>query len=1099
MKKNLLKNFSSLGMRSALILLTSMLLLSGIVQAQTTVSGKITSGEDGSTIPGANILVKGTSLGTMSDANGFYSITVPNTDATLVFSFVGFVTQEAILGGRTSVDIVLAADATQLSEVVITALGIEKDKAKIGYATQEVKGQDLIKAREPNAVNSLVGKVAGLNIGASPEILGPPVVSLRGRAPIFVIDGVPVQSDTWNISPDDIESYTVLKGPAASALYGTQGVNGAIIITTKRGTKDSRGFSVDVNSSTMWENSFLTIPKVQDEYGPGDHGRYAFADGKGGGLYDSDYDIWGPKFEGQLIPQYDGEVTNESFTTNFPGGATFTGRIRPTPWVARGKDNLQRFLNPGMLSTNNISVSSRGENYDLRFSYTHSYQKGQVPNTDLSSDNFNVSTGFDFSKKLRFESNINYNRQYTDNVPDVNYGPNSMIYNMIIWGGADWDVDDMRDYWQEGKEGLQQIYADYTRYNNPYFLVYEWLRGHYKTDVYGYMSLKYKPLDFLEVQGRTSINSYDLLRTEKFPTSATVYDREQALGDYREDQRNLFESNTDLLLTFDKDLTENFRLTATLGGNIRLFNYRSSYTTTDYLNVPASSITPGAFSFDNSRNPIKAYNFYAPMDVYSGYFSFDASYKGWLNLSGTGRWDWHSTIPTENNPYFFPSLSMSAVISDAVDLPKFISLLKVKAAYADVGSGITASRIGPIPSLGNLTGNPLGYGSVYQSPYNGPDYFNSATYSPSLVWNGQPGATYPNTLVNKNIEPYRSSAKEVGLDVRFLENRIGLDFTYFHNIDGPRISSQQLSNATGYSGAIKNGETTKREGIEIVLSATPVSTKDLKWNVLFNYGKFVETLEKLPEGTTGETLNRFYRVGDRVDKYYAGAFYRTPDGELINDASGRPITTAVPQYLGNTNPDWSWGIVNKINYKNWGLAFQFDGRVGGIIINYIQRQTFRGGRHIETVQGEMGEARYQDYLGVKSYVGPGVVISNGAAIEYDPVTGAITNYNELQFAPNTTPTFLQDYISRYYAAEEANVMSRSFAKLREVTLSYNVPSTVLGNSFIRAASISIIGRNLLYFADKKDMDIDSYAGSDSYSSLQSPSQRRYGFNINLTF
>lgn len=1096
MKKNLLKKTISLASRPlyAFCMLTTLLLAVTSGYAQTTVSGQVVSGEDASPLPGVNILVKGTSAGTITDSQGRYTIDAASSDATLVYSFVGYLTQEVAIAGRTSVDVSLATDAKQLSEVVVTALGIEKDKSKVGYAVQEVKGQDLVKAREPNPINSLVGKVAGLNIGASAELLGAPNISLRGRVPVFVVDGVPIRSDTWNISPDDIESYTVLKGPTASALYGTQGVDGAIIITTKRGSKDRRGFAIDFNSSTMWENTFLTIPKVQDLYGPGDHGRYAYQDGKSG-YYDADYDIWGPRFDGQLIPQYDGEVSQtETYETIFPNGS-WTGNVKPTPWVARGKDNLQRFLNPGLISTNNIAVSASGEKYDLRFSYSHSYQKGQVPNTQLNSDNFNVSTGFDFSDKLRFESNVNYNHQYTPNIPDVNYGPNSMIYNIIIWGAADWDIDDMKDYWEPGKEGIQQKYAEHTRYNNPYFLAEEWLRGHYKNDLYGFMSLKYKIADGLEVMGRSQLTSYDLLRTEKFPYSATVYGREIAKGDYREDKRSLIENNTDVLLTFAKDLTSDFYLNATVGGNIRTYNYRSSYTSTNYLNVPASSITPGAYRFDNSLNPVQAYNFSAPMSVYSGYFTVDASFRNWLNLMVTGRLDKHSTLPSSKNSYFYPSTNVSAILSEVFEFPEAISFFKLRAAYARVGKGITASRIGPVPSL-SLTGNPLEYGSTFTTPYDGPDYFNSAVYTTSLIYNNQPGAYYPNTLTNDDIDPYFSSATEFGLDIRFLQNRVGLDATYFTNIDGPQISTQDLASSSGYTGAVANGAKTKRNGLEITLNTTPISNPTgLKWNVLVNWATFKETYD---EFAGDQTRSGFYEQGDRTDGYYAASFYKTQDGQLINDAGGRPINTAVNRFLGNLNPDWSWGITNKLNYKNWGLSFQFDGRVGGVIVDYIQRQTYRGGRHIATTEGAMGEARYQDTQGVKSFVGPGVVISNTAAIQYDPQTGEITNYDELDFAPNTTAAYLQDYISRYYAAEEANIVSRTFAKLREVTLSYNLPASILTRTFIRNASISIVGRNLLYFAEKKDMDIDQYT-SENYSTLQTPTVRRYGFNVNITF
>lgn len=1099
MKKKLPRKSYRMDGRVTLVMLLMFISVSALFAQTSQVSGKVTSREDGLGLPGVSVLIKGTANGTVTDANGNYSLSVQSNGTVLIFSFVGYVSSEVSVDNSSVINVSLEPDATELSEVVVTALGIEKDKSKIGYATQEVKGSQLVKAREPNPINSLVGKVAGLNVGASAEMIGAPVISLRGRQNVlYVVDGVPINSDTWNISPDDIESYTVLKGPSASALYGTRGVNGAIIIKTKRGSDDPRGFNVEFNSSNMWDNTFLTIPKVQNKYGPGDHGRYAFADGKGGGLYDSDYDIWGPEFNGQLIPQYDGVVDpNNTYTTTFPSGTTFTGNIIPTPWVARGKNNLERFLNPGFLTTNNVAISANGDKYDLRFSYTHSYQKGQVPNTDLNSDNFNVTTGFDFSDKLRFESNINYNRQYSENFPDVQYGPNSMIYNIIIWGGADWDINDMRDYWQPGKEGIQQIYADYTRYNNPYFLTYEWLRGHQKSDLYGYMSLKYKPFDFLEVIGRTSVSNYDIFRNEKFPYSATVYGREQAKGDYREDYRKLFDNNTDLLVTFTKDITPDFNVTASVGGNIRLFRYNSSYITTDYLNVPASSLTPGAYTFDNSLNQIKAYNYRAPMDVYSTYYTADFSFRDWLNLSTTGRIDKNSSLYNDQNKdykskYFFPSVSISALLSEALELPEVISYLKVRGAYAKVGEGFTSANIGPTPSAAY----PLGYGSTYVSPYGGPSYGNSSVYSIPKVYDNQAGAYYPNTLTNPDLKPYFSSAREVGFDARFLADRIGVDFTYFNNIDGPKISTVPLSTATGYSGYIANGEKTQRTGFEVVLTGKPVVKEDFTWNVLLNWSTFKETLKELPNGA--DRLG-FIKIGDRIDRYYAGAFYKTRGGELINDESGRPIRNPVAQYLGNTNADWSWGLVNQINYKNWGLSFQLDGRVGGIIIDYIQRQTFRGGRHIETIQGAMGEARAQDALGIKSWVGEGVVISNGAAIEYDPVTGEITNYDELQFAPNTTPTFLQDWIGRYYAAEEANVISRSFVKLREVTVTYNVPTSFLQKTFLKTASVSLVGRNLGYWAEKKDVDIDQFVAPDSYSSLQSPTLRRYGFNINITF
>jgi TonB-linked SusC/RagA family outer membrane protein len=1064
--------------------------------AQLVVSGKVISGEDKTPLPGVNVLVKGSTNGTITDSNGTFSLSVNSATDVLVFSFVGFTSKEVAVNGTTSLNIALDTDATQLSEVVVTALGIEKNKTQIGYAVQDVKGDALVKARDPNPINNLTGKVAGLTVASSPEVLGSPGIYLRGKQPLFVVDGVPIQSDTWNISADDIESYTVLKGPSASALYGSRGQYGAIVISTKKGTKDKRGISVEVNSSTLLENGFIAIPKVQDEYGPGDHGRYAFADGRGAGVNDSDYDVWGPRFEGQLIPQYDGIVDpSNSYTTTWPSGGSFTGNIIPTPWVARGKDNLTRFLRNGVVNTNNVAVSTSGSNYDIRFSTSYNYQRGMVPNSQLNTNNFNISAGIDFSPKVRFETNINYNKQYTDNFPDVNYGPNSLIYNMVIWGGADWDVDDMRNYWQEGKEGIQQIYADYTRYNNPWFMANEWKRGHYKNDVYGYMSLKWEIAKGLELLGRTQINSYEIYRNEKFPYSATTYGREQARGDYREDKRMLFENNTDFLLSYNKEFSSNFKLRTSIGGNLRSFIYRSSYASTNYLNVP------GWYNFANSLNPVQTYNFEAPMSVLSAYGFADLTYKDFLTLSVTGRMDKHSTLPVANNKYFYPSASLSAVISEMVELPELISFLRVRGSYANVGSALTSAGIGPIPSI-SISGNPLGYGSTYTSPYDGPSYVNAPVYGTSLVYNNQPAAYYSNTITNPDLKPSFSSAWESGLEVKLLKDKIGLDVTYFESLDGPGIYNLPISQASGYTNALVNGIKTKRKGMEIVLNVNPITTSSgFRWDVALNWSTYREYVEEIYGDLKNYTA--FIQVGERIDQIWGTGLLRKNDGTLIIGSDGRaiPLTSIngnARKFLGYANPDWTYGINNTVSYKNFSLSFQFDGRVGGQIENYIQKQTFRGGRHIATVEGEMGVARYQDYLGVKSYEGEGVNLTSGSVTIDNE--GRITNESELGFnAANTNKTFLQDWISRYYNTNESNMISRSFSKLREVIITYNVPSSVLSKTFINRASISLVGRNLFYFAEKKDLDIEQYAGYEGGSGLQTPTTRRYGVNLNITF
>ncbi len=1039
--------------------------------AQQVIKGKVVQAENGLPIFGSTVQVKGTSQIQTTNANGEFSVTA-NANDVLVITTVGFLPIETNAGNAALISMVV--DNNNMNEVVVTALGIKRETRKLGYSVQEVKGADLIKAREPNAINGLAGKIAGLSIGASAEILGRPQILLRGNTiNFFVVDGVPISSDTWNISPDDIESYSVLKGPTAAALYGNRAINGAIIINTKKGTKDKRGFSVEFNSSTMFERGFNALPKTQDEYGPGDHGRYSFVDGRGGGLNDGDYDIWGPKFEGQLIAQYDSPIDPA------------TGLRTRTPWTARGKDNLSRFIQTGLLVTNNIAISSSTEKSDLRFSFSNSYQKGIVPNTKLSGYNFNMSVGHNFSSKLRFEANVNYNRQSTPNIPDVNYGPNSMIYNITIWGGADWNIDDMKNYWQPGREGVQQIYAEYQRYNNPWFLVKEWQRGHYKNDFYGYGTMNYKINKNLEILGRASLTTYDLLRTEKFPYSATSYGREEAGGDYREDVRKLFENNSELIVKFNKQPFSDFNVSGLVGGNARNMRFNSTYLTTDYLNVP------GVYTFANSRNPIKAANFSSEMMVLSAYGSLDLSYKNFINVGATLRHDKSSAIPG-SKPGTYPSVAVSTVVSDYVDLPNAISFFKLKGSYASVRDGGTQAFIGP-------ASYPVGYGTPYTTSYDGPTYdLVSKVYNTRLDYNNSSAAYYTDNLYD-DIETANRSNYEAGFDIRFLKNRISLDAVYFTYIDGPQIFRNPISQSTGYNTLVLNAAKYATKGFEFTLAGNPIKNKNFSWDVLLNWSTYRQTYKELPADSilVGEI---YVKAGDRLDMYQGRAYARTPGGEIINDAGGRPIVLPKNQILGYSSPDWVFGITNKFQYKNFNLTVLVDGRVGGEMENYLRRQTFRGGRHIETVQGAMGTARYQDYQGVKSWVGEGVMITSGTPV-YHPVTGALTNAKDLTFAPNTTKTFLQDYISRYNSQAEGNLMSKTFAKVREITFGYSLPVSLLNKTVFRAASISFVARNLFYFADKKhsDVDIDQYAGTQTSSNLQSPTVKRFGVNLNLTF
>jgi len=1106
--------------RTAFLLWAACLLTLPALAQTRPISGKVSSGK-GEALPGVTVLLRGTGTGTSTNAEGTYSLTVPTSASTsgagaaLTFSFVGFKTQTVPVGEQTTINVTLGEDTQQLSEVVVTALGIKKEARTIGYTTQDIAGDQLVRAREPNPVNSLTGKIAGLTVAPSAELLGRPQLILRGNSDLlFVVDGVPVNSDTWNVSADDIETYTVLKGPNAAALYGFRGQNGAVMITTKRGTRDKRHVAVEFNSSTQFQPSYLAIPERQSEYGFGSNFAYAYANN----LYDLGNvnrraNIWGPRFEGQPVPQYDSPVD------------PVTGIRQGTPWLARGANNFRDFMEVGVLSTNNVAISASGEQYDLRMSVSNNYQKGMVPNTGLNITNFNLSTGVNFTSRLKFDGSLNVSLQNSPNLPQSSSGPESETYIFQVYGSSSWSVKDMRDYYQgpQGVPGVQQYYAEYGRGNNPYFVANEWLYEHRKTDLYGYARLSYKLNDYLSLALRSQVSTWNQLRTEKVPFSAITYKAPDIRqGDYREDRRNLLESNSDLLLSFNRDVAKDLRVSAVLGGNARVFSYNSSWATTDFL------IVPGVYDFSNSKNAAQTYNYRAEMLVLSAYATTDFTYKNFVTLGLTGRFDKLSTLPAANRTIFYPSVALSTVVTDYVKLPDFVSFVKPRVSYANVRGGNTKSSIGS--AYQELTGNPvsnlIGYGSEVTTAYDGPTYGNQPAYLITKPYNNLPAAGYTASLPDPNLKSYTVSSYEYGVDTKFLHNRLGLDITHFTSINGPLIFALPVASSSGFSSQTVNAVTTQKTGWEVALSGTVLQNpQGLSWDVLANWSTYKETLRDIYADEKSLLLsgpNHVFSIGDRLDGYYSYNFLRAPDGQIIQSSGGTPLTrpsgTNNLQLLGYTNPDYVWGITNRFSYKSFSFSFQFDGRVGGVIRDQIYAYALNAGNGIETVTGELGAARLREWQSTKlgtvaptpAYVGPGVVVSNGVAVKFD-ANGNISNYDELQFAPNTKAVTVQGYVQGVYNSgiEEPYMMSKTFAKLREVVICYSVPARLLESRFIHSASISLVGRNLLYFAARKDFDLDQYAqglsvGPQGISTLRNPSlqsatTRSFGINLNLGF
>jgi len=1050
------------------------------------VSGKVIDATSSNSIDGASVSVKN-GKSTLTNAAGFFMISAAK-GTIVTISSIGYQTATVTVNG-TELLVKLIPSVEKLEDVVVTGLGVKKDAKKLGYSVQEVKGADLVKAREPNPVNGLVGKVAGLDVAINREMLAAPNVSLRGyNISLYVVDGIPVTSDTWNLSPDDIETFTVLKGLAATAIYGSRAQNGAILITTKRAKKNDKGYTIEFNSSTQVDKGFIALPKSQALYGGGDYSQYAFGDGKGGGINDGDYDVWGPALNGQLIPQWNSPID------------PVTGVRKATPYLPVGKNNLERFIQAGVLSTNNLSFSSVTDRSNVRMSLSNTNQQGIIPNTKLNTINFNVNASYNLTSKFKIDGSLNYNRQFSPNTPDVSYGPNSVIYSMTIWTGADWNIDDMKNYWQPGKEGVQSKFAEYQRYHNPYFMSYEWLRGHYKNDVTGNISLSYKPNTDFEAILRTNISTNNLLRTESMPYSAHPYGRELNRGDYREDVRSLFDNNVEALAKYNHKFNNGIVFDAVGGVNARNYTYQSSFTTTDYLNVP------GLYSFANSLNAIRAYNFHSNMLVLSSYYSAGVEFGKYLTLTTTGRVDKSSTLLINNNTYFYPSISGASVISDYVKLPELISFLKVRASYASAKSPNTQQYIGP-------AGYPIGYGSPYVSVYGGPSYsLSNPAYSINTVYNGATGASAPLNAIDSSIKSSEVTSTEYGFDIKFLKNRIGLAATFFDNINGPGIRNFPISQTTGITAFTTNAIKTEVKGAELSLTGSPLrSAKGLNWDVMLNWSTFTETYKELPSNFESYQFHQ----GDRVDKLYAGVTAKTADGQVINNSAGYPVYLPKAQYVGNADADFSWSIYNKFNYRAFTFSFQFDGKVGGKVQDRVMRKGIEGGSNIFTAEGAVGVARayeaahYNDPGFKGTYVGEGVQISNGQAIKYDPVTGVITNLSSLQFAKNTgVVNYIQDYVSSFFNDFEHTSVSKTYGKLREVVITYSLPKELLGKkSFITKVDLSLVGRNLLYFFPErfKDMDIDQYSGRDYNSgnsreyNLQTPTTRSYGINLNIVF
>lgn len=1028
-----------------------------------TITGTVTSADDNLPIPGVSVKIQGTTIGVSTNANGGYSIKLPSDKKTIVFSSLGFATKEITVGTSTSINVSLATDSKQLGEVLVTAaLGIKRTAKSLGYAVTALDGDELNKARETNVINALAGKVAGVKITSqSGTVGGSSKIIIRGASsfnsgstsnqPIFVIDGLPIDngsqqlntittssvpqgsagSDYGNragdLNSDDIESMTVLKGAAATALYGARAKNGAIVITTKKGKKGQA--SVSVNSSTRFDD-VLKLPDFQNEYAQGVQGQYS----TGPNIQSGSTNGWGPKIS---------DVQDKTFL-NF---------LNQQVTLQAFPDNVKDFYNTGKTYINSVAFEGGGETGDYRFGFTNTTQTGIIPNEKLRKNVINFNAGRNILKGLDIRTNLNYVRTAADGRP-VQSSNNPNVLQPLIYGlPRTLDINLLKDNYIDPITKQQITLTPARNGNNPYWIANKNNFANVVDRVYGNGIITYKPLDWLTISDNLGTDFYNEYRrgTTSQGTIGSL------TGDFY--TANIYNRiiNNDFLITADHKITSDLSLKVIAGYNVYDAYYRRDLSDAQQLTVDELYVfsNAGSVTTTNTSNRKRIQGVYGDIGL---------SYKDFLFLNITGRNDWTSTLPITNRSYFYPSVSSSFVFSELLPKTNWFNFGKLRASYANVGSDTGPYQGAFVYSPISAAFAQYGYGTTF--PFNGVLAFSS-----------------PSTIPNLDLKPQNQVSYEVGTELRFLNNRVTLDFTYYNTNTQDQIVSLPLPQSTGFSAALKNAGSVRNNGVEIALGLVPLKSRDFKWNIDFNFAKNNQTIDLPSEITSYSLASGWSGLSIKAESgksfgIYGVAWLRDGAGNtgniVIDPATGLRKTIS-DQRLGNMNPDWMGGINNTFTYKGASLSFLIDIRKGGVIYSNTVSSLRTSGLAKETLlnRGNI-------------FIDNGVVASGST------------------FVPNTTPvTSMQDYWSQYTTTNtEANIFDASYVKLREVRLSYQLPSKFLQRiKFIKSAELGIEGRNLWIIHDNVPhidpeanfFGTESVAEGVEFNSV--PSTRTLGFNI----
>lgn len=983
----------------------------------------------GEPLIGVSILVKGTGTGTTTDVEGNFSLDAPE-NSILVFSYIGFTSQEIEVGNRTDIEVVLTEDQQALDEVVITALGIERESASLPYSAQIIGGENLSQAKETNFINSLQGKIAGVTItknatgpGSASKVLIRGSRSIFGNnQPLYVIDGVPMDNTSREqgtggthggrdggdgigmLNSDDIETMTVLKGASAAALYGSLGQNGAIVITTKRGTVGE--ITVDYAGNYSFDSPFI-LPEVQSQYGQG-----------AGGVFNANSETsWGPLITGQLVTLWNGKQM----------------ALEGQP------DRIKDFYRTGSSLSNTLAISGGSERMQTYFSYGNTKAEGILRNHELRRHNFDFKISNNISSKLSFFTKLTYIIEDVDNKPFT--GERNDATGSIYYAPSSIPLSEMKDfeYFDELGNRKQSYWRPGSTYlSNPYWKMNRQLFFEQKIKLLGLITAKYKFTDWLDLQLRASLDRTDENTEEKMYEDS--YELSGNGNVYNLYDGNRRASNMDFLLSFNNTLSESFNLNGFVGGSVQETRYESVRTVANGLNKL------DYFFMGNARNPRTTNTFGRTPQVQSLYAAASVSYNDYIYLDLTARNDWSSALPKENQSYFYPSAGLTAIVSDMVTLPRWMSYTKLRVSWANAGYG----------GQQYLTDNYFTVGA-------------GGTINP------------PSVRSLGNYKPELTSSFEAGLDWRFFTDRLGIDLTYYKSQTKNQLITLSVPNATLFSSQYINAGLIENNGIEMVLHGTPLRTKSLSWDIMVNYAKnnnkVIRLSELLKTAVLGDDRQVLHTVeeGKSFGEMYMAEWKKDEQGRRLVNADGVPIVTPKTAYAGNYNPDYMMGLNNSLSHTSgFSLSFLIDYRNGGTVVAGTQSALDAGGNSKNSLMGR------EEGIVLDAYTEDG-----------EKNTKRITAETYWQSLGNRTP------VKDFYAFSATNL------RLREAVLGYRIPEQLVRRSgFIRAASVSLVGRNLFFFYRDAPYDPEiatamTNRGGLEYASL--PTTRNIGFNLRLSF